>query len=45
MEIMPVNEIDIYKIEGKIPGPLTCKLIEEYKKEIEKSSQKLKIQH
>ncbi len=37
MEIMPVNEIDIYKVESKIPGPMTCKLIELYKKEIENS--------
>ena len=36
MEIMPVKEIDIYKIESKIPGPLTSKLMEYYKKETEK---------
>jgi len=37
MEIMPVKEINTYKIEGKIPGSVTCKLIELYKKEIENS--------
>jgi branched-chain amino acid aminotransferase len=37
MEIMPVKEIDIYKVEDKIPGPVTCKLLELYKKEIENS--------
>jgi len=37
MEIMPVKEIDIYKVESKIPGPVTCKLLELYKKEIENS--------
>jgi branched-chain amino acid aminotransferase len=37
MEIMPVKEIDIYKIESKIPGSVTCKLVELYKKEIENS--------
>ena len=37
MEIMPVKEIDIYKVESKIPGSVTCKLLELYKKEIENS--------
>lgn len=37
MEIIPVKEIDIYKIESKIPGPVTCKLVELYKKEKENS--------
>jgi len=37
MEIMPVKEIDIYKVESKIPGPVTCKLADLYKKEIENS--------
>ncbi|HEY5500876.1 MAG TPA: aminotransferase class IV, partial [Candidatus Humimicrobiaceae bacterium] len=36
MEIMPVKEIDIYKIESKIPGSVISKLMEYYKKEIEK---------
>lgn len=36
MEIMPVKEIDIYKVGSKIPGPVTFKLMEYYKKEIEK---------
>ena len=37
MEIMPVKEIDIYKAASKIPGSVTCKLLELYKKEIENS--------
>ena len=36
MEIMPVKEIDIYKIESKIPGSVISKLMEYYKKETEK---------
>ena len=37
MEIIPVKEIDIYKVESKIPGPVTCKLFELYRKEIRNS--------
>jgi branched-chain amino acid aminotransferase len=40
MEIMPVNKIDIYKVKGQIPGPITCRLIEQYKKVIRKFLQK-----
>ncbi|MCL4417843.1 MAG: aminotransferase class IV [Actinobacteria bacterium] len=37
MEIMPVKEIDIHKVEEKIPGSVTNRLMELYKKEIENS--------
>jgi len=37
MEIMPVKEIDIHKIESTEPGPVTSRLQEMYKKEIENS--------
>ncbi|MCL5071282.1 MAG: aminotransferase class IV [Actinobacteria bacterium] len=37
MEIIPVKEIDIYKVENKIPGSVTRKLMELYKKETENS--------
>jgi len=37
MEIMPGKEIDIYKVKGKIPGSITCKLLEMFKKGIENS--------
>lgn len=35
MEIMPVREIDIHKVESKTPGPVTYRLSGLYKKETE----------
>ena len=34
MEIMPVKEIDTHEIAGKIPGPVTCRLMEYYYKSL-----------